>query len=85
MVTMVIPGLPATPPLPPLRLEIPLDTIHSLCVYPTKWLRYVGWAIFQFTEGFLSTDSHGNNRVNDEMLLNENDVLFYQAPGKLNF
>ncbi|KAF4581319.1 hypothetical protein EYR40_002907 [Pleurotus pulmonarius] len=79
MVTVFIPSL-SEPPTDRLELNIPLQKILSLCLSPYKWLRYVGWAIYNI-QGYLSTDAEGTNRLIDGVVLNDEDILYFQAPG----
>ncbi|KAG9218197.1 hypothetical protein CCMSSC00406_0005878 [Pleurotus cornucopiae] len=79
MVTVFIPSL-SDPPTDRLELKIPLQKILSLCLSPYKWLCYVGWAIYNI-QGYLSTDAEGTNRLIDGVVLNDEDILYFQAPG----
>lgn len=80
MVTVYIPSL-SDPPTDRLELKIPLQKILSLCLSPYKWLCYVGWAIYNI-QGYLSTDAEGTNRLIDGVVLNDEDILYFQAPGR---
>ncbi|KAF4563860.1 hypothetical protein EYR36_003104 [Pleurotus pulmonarius] len=81
MVTVFIPSL-SDPPTDHLELKIPLQKILSLCLSPYKWLCYVGWTIYNI-QGYLSTDAEGTNlnRLIDGVVLNDEDILYFQAPG----
>ncbi|KAF4596549.1 hypothetical protein EYR38_007936 [Pleurotus pulmonarius] len=63
------------------ELNIPLKTIQSLCFAPVKWLRFVGWTIFLTPNGYLSHDSQGADRLPDEYVLQDENILYYQAVG----
>ncbi|KAL0958665.1 hypothetical protein HGRIS_013997 [Hohenbuehelia grisea] len=80
MVTVFLASI-SDPPADRLQLNIPLNTIQFLCLHPSKWLRFVGWAIFLASEGYLSRDPDGNDRLTDEAALTDADILFYNAPG----
>ncbi|KAL0957892.1 hypothetical protein HGRIS_000073 [Hohenbuehelia grisea] len=80
MVTLILPSL-SDPPAVPLQLTIPLEIIQTLCFRPAKWLRFVGWTIFLTSEGYLSRDTNGNDRLADDTVLVDTDMLFYNAPG----
>ncbi|KAL4262662.1 HNH nuclease domain-containing protein [Pleurotus pulmonarius] len=81
MITISLPGVSDSVPETRLLLEIPLEKIQSLCLRPAKWLRFVGWAIYHASEGYLSRHSDGSDRLTDDSLLVDGDFIFYHAPG----
>ncbi|KAF8523455.1 hypothetical protein BU17DRAFT_63747 [Hysterangium stoloniferum] len=48
----------------PFYLQIPLDTIESLCLKPRKYLRYLAWSILG-VEGCLALESGGDSIGNN--------------------
>ncbi|KAF8523452.1 hypothetical protein BU17DRAFT_85740 [Hysterangium stoloniferum] len=48
----------------PFYLQIPLDTIESLCLKPRKYLRYLAWSILG-VEGSLALESDGDSISTD--------------------
>ncbi|KAF8495603.1 hypothetical protein BU17DRAFT_78499 [Hysterangium stoloniferum] len=58
----------------PFYLEIPLDTIKSLCLKPLKYLHYLGWSILG-VEGTLALESGGDEIGTDGDL--DNGGIYY--------
>ncbi|KAF8523451.1 hypothetical protein BU17DRAFT_63744 [Hysterangium stoloniferum] len=58
----------------PFYLQIPLDTIESLCLKPRKYLRYLAWSILG-VEGSLALDSDSDSISTDGGL--DNGGIYY--------
>lgn len=56
-------------------LEIPLNTIHGLCLRPRKYLRYLGWCILG-VEGVLALQAGGEG-ISDNGDLTNRRIYHY--------
>ena len=62
----------------PFYLEIPTDIVIALCLYPLKYLRYIGWAVLG-TMGELLRGGNGNSVDLDDELVDQG-VYQYKIP-----
>ena len=56
-------------------LDIPLNTIESLCLKPLKYLLFLGWCILG-VEGVLE---HGGEEVDTDGILGAHEIYYYVA------
>lgn len=59
-----------------LSLRIPLEDIQSLCHWPAKFLRFLGWAIVGI-DGYLAQDPAGEIQVEDQAIMDVEQTYYY--------
>lgn len=58
-------------------LEIPIQTIQSLCHHPRKYLRYLGWCVLG-VDGYISLHLNGSALL-EEGSLEEQTTYYYRT------
>ena len=68
---------------PSFHLDIPLDTIRSLCSKPLKYLRFLGWCILG-VDGVLAYEPDGDE-VDTDGNLSEHEIYYCNAEDEGTF
>ena len=63
-------------------LQVPLTTIHALCLKPLRYLLYLGWCILS-AEGVLSLDRDDHDGIDTDEDVVGGEVYYYVPAGPL--